>query len=149
MVRGTRQSKIIDIINKFEIDTQEELVQLLKDAGFNVTQATVSRDIKDLGLLKVAGETKKYKYAIVENDARGITNKVNDLFKKIVLNIVVVNNQVVISTLRGSAGMANSVVDRLNLNVVIGSVCGDNTVLIITKSNEDAVLVEQKLLELL
>ncbi|MBO5103256.1 MAG: arginine repressor [Clostridia bacterium] len=145
MARSTRQSKIIEIINRDEIDTQDELVSALKEAGFNVTQATISRDIKELGLFKVSGERKKYKYAVVDNENRSFTNKINDIFKEAVLSIKSVLNQVVIKALRGTTGAVCSIVDRMAMTAVLGCVCGEDTVLIITESEEAAVQVQKRL----
>lgn len=138
MARTSRQSKIIELINKFEIDTQDELVTALKDAGFDVTQATISRDIKDLGLFKVAGEQKKYKYAIVEGDNHGYAGKINNIFKESVLSVVAVSNQVIIRTLRGVASIISAVIDKQSLPNVLGIVNGDDTILLIAGDAKEA-----------
>lgn len=149
MARSSRQAKIIEIINKDEIDTQEELVIALKQAGFDVTQATISRDIKELGLFKVAGEQKKYKYAIVENDNLAYVNKINNLFKEIVLNASTISNQVVIKTLKGSVEIVAEVIDRLAMTNVLGCVFGTDTVLVITENEFSAKLVLSRINEIL
>ena len=149
MARSSRQAKIIEIINKDEIDTQEELVIALKQAGFDVTQATISRDIKELGLFKVAGEQKKYKYAIVENDNLAYVNKINNLFKEIVLNASSISNQVVIKTLKGSVEIVAEVIDRLAMTNVLGCVFGTDTVLVITENEFSAKLVLSRINEIL
>lgn len=149
MARSSRQAKIIEIINKDEIDTQEELVIALKQAGFDVTQATISRDIKELGLFKVAGEQKKYKYAIVENDNLAYVNKINNLFKEIVLNACTISNQVVIKTLKGSVEIVAEVIDRLAMTNVLGCVFGTDTVLVITENEFSAKLVLSRINEIL
>ena len=149
MARSSRQAKIIEIINKDEIDTQEELVIALKQAGFDVTQATISRDIKELGLFKVAGEQKKYKYAIVENDNLAYVNKINNLFKELVLNACTISNQVVIKTLKGSVEIVAEVIDRLAMTNVLGCVFGTDTVLVITENEFSAKLVLSRINEIL
>ena len=149
MARSSRQAKIIEIINKNEIDTQEELVTALKKSGFNVTQATISRDIKELGLFKVSGEQKKYKYAIVENENLGYVNKINNLFKDVVISAQAIMNQVVIKTIKGSAGIVAEVVDRLAMTNVLGCVFGVDTVLVITESEISAKLVLARINEIL
>ena len=149
MARSSRQAKIIEIINKDEIDTQEELVIALKQAGFDVTQATISRDIKELGLFKVAGEQKKYKYAIVENDNLAYVNKINNLFKELVLNACTISNQVVIKTLKGSIEIVAEVIDRLAMTNVLGCVFGTDTVLVITENEFSAKLVLSRINEIL
>ncbi len=147
MARTARQAKIIEIINKSEIDTQDELVNALKDAGFKVTQATISRDIKDLGLFKVAGEKKKYKYAIVEGDNHGYAGKINTIFKESMLSVVAVNNQVVVKTLKGVANVIGSVIDKLTISQVLGVVYGDDTILLITENAESANIVVERIKE--
>lgn len=147
MARTSRQAKIIEIINKFEIDTQDELVVALKDAGFNVTQATISRDIKDLGLFKVAGEQKKYKYAIVEGDSHGYAGKINTIFKESVLSVTAACNQVVIKTLKGVANVIGSVIDKLSIATVLGIVYGEDTILLITPDNAGADIAVEKIKE--
>ena len=149
MARSSRQAKIIEIINKDEIDTQEELVIALKQAGFDVTQATISRDIKELGLFKVAGEQKKYKYAIVENDNLAYVNKINNLFKELFLNACTISNQVVIKTLKGSVEIVAEVIDRLAMTNVLGCVFGTDTVLVITENEFSAKLVLSRINEIL
>lgn len=147
MARTSRQAKIIEIINKFEIDTQDELVSALKDAGFKVTQATISRDIKDLGLFKVAGEQKKYKYAIVEGDSHGYAGKINTIFKESVLSVAAVCNQVVVRTLRGVANIIASVIDKQTITGVMGIVYGDDTVLLISADSKSAEGVMERVKE--
>lgn len=147
MARTARQAKIIEIINQSEVDTQDELVSALKEAGFKVTQATISRDIKDLGLFKVAGEQKKYKYAIVEGDSHGYAGKMNTIFKESVLSVNAVNNFVVIKTLKGLANIVSSVIDKLAIASILGVTYGDDTILIITANDDSAENVLAKIKE--
>lgn len=147
MARTSRQAKIIELINKNEIDTQDELVGALKDAGFLVTQATISRDIKDLGLFKVAGEQKKYRYAIVEGDGRGYAGKINTIFKESVLSVVAVCNQVVVRTLRGVASIIAAVIDKQSIPNVLGIVNGEDTVLLIAADAREAAGIVERFKE--
>ena len=149
MNKTTRQNKIIEIIESKEIDTQEELVNALNEFNFNVTQATVSRDIKELNLIKVSGKVKKYKYAFERKTADFNDVKLLNLFKNCVVKVDVAQNIVVLKTLGGNGNSAGVMVDKLNLEEIVGSVAGDDTVLIVAKTNEDALVVKKELEKLL
>ncbi len=129
MARNIRQSKIISIISNAEIETQEELVSALRADGFDVTQATISRDIKELGLIKIVGKIKKYKYAFIDTDEKVGTNKTTALFKEAVLSIKPVNNMVVLKTVKGTASMVSGFLDKLALDDMLGCVFGEDTVM--------------------
>ena len=137
MQRSLRQQKILEIISSKEIDTQEELCDELIKASFNVTQATISRDIKDLKLYKVAGTKKKYKYASFDNYVDSVTNRMTNLFKGCVLGIKYSNNLILVKTMRGNGSTVGVFVDSLQINEIIGSVAGDDTLLIVVDSNEN------------
>lgn len=137
MQRSLRQQKILEIISSKEIDTQEELCDELIKASFNVTQATISRDIKDLKLYKVAGTKKKYKYASFDNYVDSVTNRMTNLFKGCVLSIKYSNNLILVKTMRGNGSTVGVFVDSLQINEIIGSVAGDDTLLIVVDSNEN------------
>ncbi len=147
MHRNARQATILDIISKKDIETQEELCAELNKLNFNVTQATISRDIKDLKLYKVAGTTKKYKYAYIENEGDAVTNKMRNLFRECVQSINSANNIIIIKTMRGNGSTAGAFVDSLQFPEIIGSVAGDDTVLIVVDSTEDTSLVVERLKE--
>lgn len=149
MARSSRQSKIIEIISNSEIDTQEDLVGALCQSGFDVTQATISRDIKELGLIKIVGEKKKYRYAFVGNDDKVGTNKVANIFKEAVMWVKNINNMVVIKTLRGTASAVGNFVDRLAIEHTMGCVYGDDTVMIIVDNLEQAPKISARLSEIL
>ena len=145
MARTARQSKILEIISTFEVDTQEELVSRLKELNFDVTQATVSRDIKELGLIKILStETGKYKYAFADN-ANQTSSKYIFLLKEAVISIKTAKNLVVIRTLKGLASSICNIIDKFNLEDVLGCVNGDDTVMIIFNANEDAEYALNKL----
>jgi transcriptional regulator of arginine metabolism len=147
MHRNARQATILDIISKKDIETQEELCSELNKLNFNVTQATISRDIKDLKLYKVVGTTKKYKYAYIEGEGDAVNNKMRNLFRECVQSINYANNIIVIKTMRGNGSTAGAFVDSLQFSEIIGTVAGDDTVLIVIDSNEDTVIVVEKLRE--
>ena len=139
MARLQRQLKILEIIKSKEIDTQEELVECLREAGYNVTQATVSRDIKELGLIKVASShEKKYKYANVETSEQLVSSKYVNLFKEAVVDIKVAGNIIVIKTIVGSANSACAFVDKLGLPEVFGTIAGDDTAFLVIDNIKDA-----------
>ena len=149
MSKIKRQQKILDSIKQYEIETQEELISILRNAGFNVTQATVSRDINELQLIKIAGSGKKYRYAQV-TQGKSIDNaKFLTLFKAAVVSIEAAQNIVVIKTLISNANPVAATVDSLGYHEIVGSVAGDDTLLIVTHNNEEAASVVAKLNALL
>lgn len=149
MSKIKRQQKILDSIKQYEIETQEELIAILRNAGFNVTQATVSRDINELQLIKIAGSGKKYRYAQV-TQGKSIDNaKFLTLFKAAVVSIEAAQNIVVVKTLISNANPVAATVDSLGYNEIVGSVAGDDTLLIVTHNNEEAANVVAKLNALL
>ncbi len=149
MARSLRQSKIIEIITNNEIETQEELVSSLCQAGFDVTQATVSRDIKELGLIKIVGETKKYRYAFVGSGDNASTNRSANIFREAVMWVKFVSNLVVIKTIKGTAGAVSNFVDRLGIEHVMGCVYGEDTVMVIVDDQNFVSKISARLSEIL
>ncbi len=149
MARSLRQSKILELISTKEIETQDDLVYELKKANFDVTQATISRDIKELGLIKVIGTGGKYKYALVETAEQGVSNKNINLFKMCVISVKTVNNLCVIKTVKQFASGVCSIIDKINLIDVVGASCGDDSVIVVFESNEKAQTAQKTLLEIL
>lgn len=139
MARSVRQSKILELISTKEIETQDELVSLLRAAKFDITQATISRDIKELGLIKILSPSGKYKYAIVEDNKQAVSNKYISIFKEAVISIKTAQNLIVLRTIKSMASAVCSLVDKLNLSEVMGAVAGDDTVMIIFPSNLSAL----------
>lgn len=149
MARNSRQAKILELISTSEIETQEELVSALKAANFDITQATISRDIKELGLIKIQTEDKKYKYAIVGSGVTTTSNKFSSIFKQCVISIKKAMNLVVVKTLKGTANMCANYLDQLSYPESLGITYGDDTVMIITSDVEDAYVIQNKLMDLL
>lgn len=147
MARTLRQSKILELIAKTEIETQDELSQALKNAGVEVTQATISRDIKELGLIKIQSEkTKKYKYAVMNsNQPTAVSNRFSTIFKEAVVTITQASNLVVVKTIKGMASAISSVVDKLAISNVLGCVFGDDTVMVIVNNENNVKNVIDKL----
>ncbi len=138
-----RRDKILEIINKTEVNTQDELAKLLQVEGYLVTQATVSRDIKELGLIKVKGKVLKFRYAQPQKSATlGYSDKITPLFDAFIVSVVCAKNLVVVKTLEGHASACGMAVDKLSINEIVGSVAGDDTLLIVTDSDENAKKVE-------
>lgn len=148
MQRAKRQQKILEIIANKEIDTQEELCDELNKSNFRVTQATIFRDVKELKLYKVAGVQKKYRYASLDVDD-GVNNRMTSLYKGCVLSINSANNLILVKTMRGNGSTVGVFVDSLKINEIIGSVAGDDTLLIVVDSNEHTPVVVTLLQEYL
>lgn len=135
-MKSARHNLILEIIDNMEIETQEELAEELKRRGVRVTQATVSRDIKELRLLKVLSDKGGYKYATVERAEKGMNDRFARMLAESILSIDFVNNLVVVSTLSASASTAGEAIDSMKWPEVLGTIAGDNTLLIIARSNE-------------
>ncbi|MBQ9786210.1 MAG: arginine repressor [Clostridia bacterium] len=149
MARTLRQSKILELISTKEIETQDDLVANLKNAGFEVTQATISRDIKELGLIKVIDSVGKYKYALVDSGEQGVSNKNINLFKMCVISVKALNNICVIRTVKQFASGVCSLIDKLNLIDIIGATCGDDSVMVYFTDSLSANNAVNTLLEIL
>lgn len=147
MLRSARHAKILEIITRKEIETQEELCAELNALNLVVTQATISRDIRDLHLFKVAGIEKKYRYAYINDGESEISPKMKSLFRDCVVSIKAAKNLVVVKTLTGNGANAGAVVDKLNYEGIVGSVAGDDTLLIVCETDECAVAVVEKINE--
>ena len=142
MTRNARQRRIIELIKERDIDTQEELVTLLQQSGYNVTQATVSRD---LGLIKSQTVAGNYKYSLVENARPNTLGKFGTMFRQAVVAISRAGNLIVIRTVTGTAGTAGAFVDSMSYEHVLGSVAGDDTILIVCDTEENAENVKIQL----
>ncbi len=140
-----RQNAILEIITDNEIEKQEELVDKLIEQGFDVTQATVSRDIKQLGLVKMHGEKKKFKYTQVKYTTDGISAKFGNLFKESVLSIQTAQNIVVIKTVTGAANSAAAFLDKQNFETLLGSIAGDDCIIAVATTTEEAQLIAKTL----
>ena len=137
-MKNVRQTAILSIIEQHDIETQEELAARLREMGIVVTQATVSRDIKALRLLKVLSATGSYKYATADKAEHGLSERFVRMFKDSVLSISYANNIIVIKTLAGSANVAAEAIDSMRLPEILGTMAGDNTVLVVARNEEEA-----------
>lgn len=148
-MKSARHNLILEIIETMDIETQEELAEELKRRGVRVTQATVSRDIKELRLLKVLSEKGGYKYATVERAEKGMNDRFARILAESIVNIDSVNNLIVITTLTASASAAGEAIDSMKWGEVLGTIAGDNTLLIIARSNEAVEMLMARLNALL
>lgn len=148
-MRYSRQNKIIELISRHEIDTQEKLAELLKKSGFDVTQATVSRDIKDLQLVKALTNAGQYKYSLPEPAARQTADRFAKIFKDTVLTAAYSGNMIVVRTLTGCANAACEAIDSLELPYILGTIAGDNTVFIVCDDPGNAPKLAARFEELL
>ena len=135
-MKSVRHDLILDIIDKKDIETQEELAAELKARGVKVTQATVSRDIKELRLLKVLSENGGYKYATAERAEKGMSERFIRILAESVLTIESAVNLIVIKTISASAQAAAEAIDSLKWPELLGTIAGDNTILVIARSQE-------------
>ena len=149
MARNSRQSKILELISLQEIETQEELVSALRDANFDVTQATISRDIKELGLIKILTDSKKYKYTVVNSSVQALSNKCLNIFKECVISVKSALNLTIVKVIKGTAGMVSGLIDQLSLSQILGCTYGDDTVMVIASNEEDSEFIMDKLNSLL
>lgn len=145
-MKNNRQAAILELIEKKEIETQEELVRELLSLGYMATQATVSRDIRYLHLVKVSNLNGGYKYASAnqaENEV--LSERFVKLFVNSVLSIAYANNIIVIKTLAGSANAAAEAVDGMKWPEVLGTMAGDNTIMVVVRTNEETEQIAQRL----
>lgn len=129
-MRYSRQNKILELISKHEIETQEQLCQLLRESDYDVTQATVSRDIKELQLIKTLSPSGKYRYSQFKGDGL-ITDRFVKIFRETITSITPAGNLIVVKTLSGCASAAGEAIDSLDFPYVVGSIAGDNTLLMV------------------
>ena len=143
-----RHAEIIELINKYEIDTQEELTNRLQDAGFKVTQATVSRDIRELKLTKVAGDNGKQKYVVLQNKESDLYDKYVQVLRTGFLSMDKAQNILVIKTVAGMAMAVAAALDELHISGIVGSIAGDDTIMCAVRDNEEIVKVMEQIKKL-
>lgn len=148
-MKSARQTAILSLIEQKDVRTQEELARNLKELGYKVTQATVSRDIKELRLLKVLAQNGGYKYATADQAEHGISDRFVRMFVDSVLSITPAGNIIVIRTLAGSANVAGEAIDSMRWPEIVGTLSGDNTILVIVHDESEAALVVDKFNDIL
>ena len=137
-MKYSRHAKILEIIDKEVIETQEELAERLKSLGVEVTQATISRDIKELRLIKVMTEDGRYRYASIGKGENVVTDRLLKVFSESFVSGDYANNIVVVKTLPGMAQAAASAIDSLKWNEIIGTIAGDDTIMIVCRAERIA-----------
>lgn len=137
-MKKQRQKKILELIAQYNIETQDGLIEKLKEEGFDVTQATASRDIRELNLVKVSVDGNSYKYAESSKDDMKISVKYRNILKETLISIDYACNSIVLKTYSGMAQAAAAAVDNMGWSEIVGSVAGDDTIIIIMRSDESA-----------
>ena len=135
-MKTRRQGKILEFINEFSIETQEDLLDRLRKEGFNVTQATVSRDIKELRLHKTLSADGRYCYSTIAKGVNDTRNNFQSFFKTSVVSVVNAQNIVVIKTLPGMAQAVCASLDSIGYEDILGTIAGDDTIFVVCQSAE-------------
>lgn len=139
MVKSQRQAKILEIIANKNIETQEQLLAELQAEGFRGTQATISRDIKELRIVKELTSLGTYRYTISASDLGStFSARLNTIFRECVISFDYAQNIIVVRTLPGLASAAGSAIDAMNLNTIVGTLAGDDTVMIVMRDTNAA-----------
>ena len=144
-----RHSKIVELIGKYEIETQEELAEKLNQAGYRVTQATVSRDIKELKLSKVTKPGGRSKYAVMQDPSQELRGKHIRVLKEAFLSMDMAQNILVIKTVSGMAMAVAAALDAIHFHEIVGCIAGNDTIMCAVRSVDDTILVMDKLRKLI
>lgn len=137
-MKSERQETILRVITENEIETQEELAQMLRNQGYQVTQATVSRDIKELRLIKILGQQGTYCYSKPGRHESAVNSRMIRMLSDSVVSIDFAGQMVVVKTLSGSANVACEAIDNMNWKEVLGTIAGDNTIFLAARNEDDA-----------
>ena len=140
-MKNSRHTKILEIISENMIETQDDLIEKLRESGYIVTQATVSRDIKQLGLIKTATKSGGYKYTVAQGESAGYNGneaKFKNIMRETVLSAQNAENIVVVKTYSGMANAAAAAMDALAGDEIVGSIAGDDTIFVVVRTDEDA-----------
>ena len=144
-MKVSRHAKIIELINQYNIETQEELADRLNNAGFKVTQATISRDIRDLKLTKVASDGGRQKYVVLRSDEGGMSEKYVRVLQDGYVSMDMAQNILVIKTVSGMAMAVAAAVDAMDWSEVVGCIAGDDTIMCAIRTVEDTAVVMDKI----
>lgn len=149
-MKRARQTEILNIIQSVDVETQEQLLDELRARGYSATQATISRDIKELHLIKEPAGQGKYRYAVSAHRTKlNFADKLRTIFRESVLTVDNAQNIVVIKTLPGLANAAGSAVDGMDVPYLVGSLAGDDTALLIMRDTESALDFTEEIKEML
>ena len=144
-MKTNRQSKIIEIIQKNEVETQDELSALLEKDGFRVTQATVSRDIRELKLTKIPTASGRQKYAVITDAPENLSKKYERVLREGFLSMDMAQNILVIKTVSGMAMAVAAALDAIKFHEVVGCIAGDDTIMCAVRSVDDTIIVMEKI----
>ena len=138
-MKNKRHAKILELISDRNVDTQEQLLALLQEEGFHVTQATISRDIKELRIIKELTSLGTYRYTKSGSEVKGsFSSRLNTIFRECITGFDYAQNIIVIRTLPGLASAAGSAIDAMNMSMIVGSLAGDDTVIVIMRDSNAA-----------
>lgn len=149
MSRAIRQSRILSIISQYDVETQDDLVKKLKDDGFVVTQATISRDIKELGLIKTQTSDNRYKYSTKQTMDVKLSGKLLNVVREAVISVVTAENMVVVKTLNDSAAAVAGAFEQLAFSEAVGILADRSTILIICANSRDSEKIHHKIDQIL
>ena len=149
-MKSQRQAKIMEIISTQNVETQEQLLAALQQAGFRGTQATISRDIKELRIVKELSNLGTYRYTAPSSEMDGtFSTRLNTIFRECVVSFDYAQNIIVIRTLPGLASAAGSALDSMNISSVVGTLAGDDTVMVVMRDNNSAAALCGEIKQLL
>ena len=148
-MKSNRHQKIIELVDNYEIETQEELADRLRQEGFQVTQATVSRDIRSLKLSKVSYGSGRQKYVALKQDDTRLSAKYIRVLKDGFISMDKAQNILVIKTVSGMAMAVAAAVDAMEMEEIVGSIAGDDTIMVAVRTTEDTQIVMDKILEMM
>ena len=148
-MKVNRHAKIVELINKYQIETQDELAEYLNEAGFKVTQATVSRDIRDLKLTKVPAENGRQKYAVLQSAQNGMTEKYVRILRDGFSSMDMAQNILVLKTVSGMAMALAAALDAMNFHEIVGSIAGDDTIMCAVRTTQDTERLMKQLRKLM
>lgn len=148
-MKRERHEVVVDLINRYDIETQEELAAYLRKEGFEVTQATVSRDIRELHLSKIAAGNGKQKYIILQNETTRLSDKYIRVLRDGFVSMDMAQNILVIKTVQGMAMAVAAAVDAMHFPEIVGCIAGDDTIFAAVRSVDDTRVVMQKLDEII
>ena len=137
-MKSKRHIKILEIIKDKDVETQEELAEELKDAGFDVTQATVSRDIKNLKLIKMQSYNGRYRYAAPKNDVPQISDKLTNVLSNLTVSVESIDKMVIVKTVSAGAAPVAEAIDGFGFSDIAGTIAGENTIFIMLRTLEGA-----------
>jgi len=148
-MKKSRHAKIIELIEKYEVETQEDLAEYLKEAGFQVTQATVSRDIRELKLSKIPTGDGKQKYVVLKQDDSHLVDKYIRVLKDGLISMDMAQNILVIKTVSGMASAVAVAVDAMKFKEIVGSIAGDDTIMMAVRTVDETKVVMEKIHKML